>query len=157
MNNSQEECDFEEDMDSSISSRKTILYLKDKTSDNNDYDTIWPFLFKEISEFRKITIEVLDYNIENNRSMIMKNVKIYIYQDSFKLDEGKSTNHKGIITFGRKADINFEELDQNISRRHFQIRVTNQIPSIVCLCPPPKMPTSFQITEVPFFLETNHV
>ena len=156
MNSNENEENFKEEKDSSKSSRNRI-YVIDLSDKNNDGFTILPFIPTDIVNFGKITLQVLDYNVVPNNSKIRKNVKIYIYQDSFKVAEDNEINHNGRIDFGREGVIRFEEEDKKISRFQFHLEIKNKIPYIVCLCSPPKMPTSFVINDSAFFLEKDHV
>lgn len=161
MNNLEEEWNVLEQTDSlSLRNpvvRKNVNKDENKISDDNDVKTDFPFLHQDIMNFRILKISVLDYNIEKNRSKLKKDAIIYISHDSYHINAEEPTKYNEKINFGREGDIQFEELDKKISKKQFQIRFINQSPSIVCLCPPPKMPTSFKINEIPYFLEKDHV
>ena len=92
-------------------SSRNVIYgsiIDSDIGDNTDYIRTKLILPKEILDFKKITLQVLDYNFTPNNSKIRKGVKIYIYQDSFQIENDNKKKHNGeIICFGRLGDIKF--------------------------------------------------
>ena len=102
---------------------------------------------------QRLKLLVKDYKFYDEKSKIKKGDIIRFFDDVFTINE-EEEKHDGSILFGRSL---VSREDCSISRKQFKIIIKDKIPFIVCLITPPKLPTSFVITEEAFILEEGQV